>query len=109
MVKHTYNSQQLEELCRQQNKIHKMNDEIGHHLLGSVIQLLRYGEKYDVAIPKKQQLEQILFNTKFLLEEHSEIVDEFNDTLDYFNAHQPKGNRNKTTEDETEPILSNFK
>jgi len=92
MIKHIYHPQELEELCRQQKKIYKMNDDIAHHLFGSIVQLLKYGEKYNIKIPKKEQLEKILINTKPLLEEHSKMVQEFNNTLDYFNADQPTGN-----------------
>ena len=92
MVKRIYHPQELDELSRQSRKIYKMNDDIAHHLLGSVVQLLKYGEKYSVKIPKKEQLEQILINTQFLLKEHSKMVQEFNDTIDYFNTDQPKGN-----------------
>lgn len=89
---HIYHPQELEELCRQQKKIYKMNDDIAHHLFGSIVQLLKYGEKYNIKIPKKELLEQILINTKPLLEEHSQMVQEFNNTLDYFNSDQPQGN-----------------
>ena len=106
MTNHAYHPQQLEELCRQQRKLYNINDNIARHLIGSIIQLLRYGEKYNVKIPQKEQLEHILHNTKFLLEEHKEMVKEFNDTLDYFNADQPKSNTKKTDEDVTEPFVN---
>jgi len=60
-----YNPQQIDELSRQQKKVYRMNNDITHHLVESIIQLLRYGEKYSIKIPKKEQLEQILINTQF--------------------------------------------
>jgi len=84
-----YNPQQKDELTRHLNKIHRMNTDITHHLAESIIQLLRYGEKYSVKIPKKEQLKQILTNTQFLLKEHSQMTHEFNDILGYFNPDRP--------------------
>ena len=57
---------------------------------------------------QKKQLEQILLNSKFLLEEHRNIVSEFNSTLDYFNSGHPTTfDTNKTDEEFTEPVLKN--
>ena len=68
----------------------RINNDLSEHLICSIIQLLKYGEKYNVIIPKKEQLEQILLNTKFLLEEKKEAVDRFNTLNHYFND-QPTG------------------
>ena len=95
MARRIYHPQELDELSRQSRKIYKINNDITLHLVGSIIQLLKYGEKYSIKIPKKEQLEQILINTQFLLKEHSEVVQQFNDTISYFNSDQPTGNTNK--------------
>ncbi len=49
-------------------------------------------EVYCVKIPKKEQLEQILVNSKFLLEEHKDMIDKFNFTVNYFKSHGPISN-----------------
>ena len=76
--------EQIVECKRQLDKSVKFNDDLSKHLIGSIIQILRYGEKYNVTVPKKSQLEQILFNTKELLEEHNKIAQDFNKTNDFF-------------------------
>ena len=76
--------EQLLEQKRYIEKIHKINDDLSRHLIGSIIQLLKYGEKYNVMIPKKQQLEQTLLNTKEQLEKYNYAVEELDSINRYF-------------------------
>lgn len=84
------------------------------HLIGSTIQLLRYGEKYNVVIPKREQLETILKNTQNLLENEKEAISTFNIQNERFNTDKPKVNKilstdkkhiERSTDNETEPFL----
>ena len=87
----------LEQIVKIRNSLEivsKINNDLSEHLICSIIQLLRYGEKYDVVVPKKKQLEQILLNTKFLLEEKHEAVDKFNALNSYFNDQPTKNTTN---------------
>lgn len=68
------------------NRIININKNLSNHLIGCTMQLLRYGEKYNVVIPKRDQLEQILKNTLFLLEEKQLAVDIFNKQNSFFNG-----------------------
>jgi len=68
------------------NRIMNINKNLSNHLIGCTIQLLRYGEKYNVVIPRREQLEQILKNTLFLLEEKQLAVDIFNKQNSFFNG-----------------------
>ncbi len=68
------------------NRIININKNLSNHLIGCTIQLLRYGEKYDVVIPRREQLETILKNTLFLLEEKQLAVDIFNKQNSFFNG-----------------------
>lgn len=78
------------------NRVMNINKNLSDHLIGCTIQLLRYGEKYNVVIPRREQLEQILKNTLFLLEEKQLAVDIFNKQNSFFNdeSDQPQGNTN---------------
>lgn len=89
--------EQLLEKKRHIEKIHNINVDLNQHLLGSIIQLLRYGEKYNVIIPKKQQLEAILINTKLLLEEYNESVDQFDATETLHQKNQPQNGQSLKT------------
>ena len=83
----------LEQIVKMRDSLEfvsKINNDLSEHLICSIIQLLKYGEKYDVVIPKKKQLEQILLNTKFLLKEKHEAVDKFNTLNRYFNDQPTK-------------------
>lgn len=83
------------ETNKNMNRAMNINKNLSNHLIGSTIQLLRYGEKHNVVIPRREQLEQILKNTLFLLEEKQLAVDIFNKQNDYFNSDQPTFYSNK--------------
>ena len=98
------NECQLAEYSRHLNKICIINEGISEQLFGSVVYLLKYSEKYNVKLPKKEELERILFNAKPLLESHNQALQELENTkifLGFFQ--QPTGNTFKTTDNETEP------
>ncbi|MCJ8306863.1 MAG: hypothetical protein HRU07_07440 [Nitrosopumilus sp.] len=86
--------EKIVETNKNMNRIIRINGILSQHLIGSTIQLLKYGEKYNVIIPRRDQLEQILQNTKFLLEEKQLAVNTFNKQNDYFNdeSDQPQSN-----------------
>lgn len=97
------NEYQLAEYSRHLNKIRTLNENISEQLFGSVVYLLKYAEKYNIKLPKKEELERILFNAKPLLESHNLALEELEQTKFFLGIfQQPKSNRNKTTEDETE-------
>ena len=98
------NTPQLAEYSRHLNKIRTINEDISEQLLGSVFYLLKYSDKYAISLPKKEELERILFNTKPLLESHNRALEELEKTKMFFGINeQPKSNKNKTTDKETEP------
>lgn len=75
------------------DRLMNINRNLSEHLIGSTIQLLRYGEKYGVIITKRDQLESILKNTQILLEDQKEAIDTFNHQNNRFNdSDQPQGN-----------------
>lgn len=97
------NECQLVEYSRHLNKICRINDDILEQLFGSVVYLLKYSEKYGIKLPKKEELERILFNTKPLLESHNQALEELEKTKIFLgDFQQPKSNTEKTTDDETE-------
>lgn len=61
--------EKIAETNKNMNRIIRINGILSQHLICSTIQLLKYGEKYNVVIPRRDQLEQIVKNTQFLLEE----------------------------------------
>ena len=78
--------EKIVETNKNMNRIIKINGILSQHLIASTIQLLRYGEKHNVVIPRRDQLEQMLKNTQFLLEEKQLAVNTFNQQNDYFNS-----------------------
>jgi hypothetical protein len=46
-----------------------MNQELMQHLTGSIFYLLRYSEKYNVQLPKKEELINMLEKANFLIDE----------------------------------------
>lgn len=89
------NESQLAEYSRHLNKIHIINVGISEHLYGSVVYLLKHSEKYGIELPKKDELERILFNTKPLLESYNNALADLEQTKTLFNADQPTGNSYK--------------
>jgi hypothetical protein len=94
--------EQLLEYKKSLQLAQKTNESISEHLVGSIIQILKYGEKYNIVIPKRDLLEQILLNTRHLWNEHNLAVDKFNQKSDK-NMTNRKVTLPKPTEDETEP------
>lgn len=89
------NEFQIVEYTRYLNKIRKINENISEQLFGNLIYLLKYSEKYKVKLPKKQELEQLMFNTKPLLESYNLALDEFEKSKKFFKIQdQPTGNTN---------------
>jgi len=79
------------------DRLININRNLFEHLIGSTIQLLRYGEKYNVIIPKKEQLESILKNTQILLQDQKDAIGTFNLQNNRFNdSDQPSGNTDKS-------------
>ncbi len=88
---------ELSEYIRYLNKLRTINENISEQLFGSVIYLLKYSEKYGIKLPKKEELESILFNTKPLLDSYNQTLDEFEQTKKFFNnTDQPTGNTDNT-------------
>jgi hypothetical protein len=50
-------------------RVKKMNDELFDHLLGSVIWILKYAEKYSIPLPKKDELYRMVKRSEFLIDE----------------------------------------
>jgi len=85
--------EKIAETNKNLKRLMRINRNLSQHLIGSTIQLLKYGEKYNVVIPKRNLLEQILKNTQFLLNEESHAISTFNLQNDYFNdSDQPTKN-----------------
>lgn len=90
------NESELVEYSRHLNKMHIINEGISEQLFGSIIYLLKYSEKYGVKLPKKEELERILLNTKPLLESYNQSIEEFEKIKAFFkNPDQPMGNTRK--------------
>jgi hypothetical protein len=87
----TLNEYQLAEYSRHLNKISKINENVSEQLFGSVIYLLKYSEKYGIKLPKKEQLENILFNAKPLLESYNQAIAELKQTDGFFHREDPDG------------------
>ena len=63
-------------------RLKRINQELYDHLSGSIYYLLKYSEKYNVPLPKKQELIQMVEKSNF-------YIDQF--------AKQPKSNMEKTS------------
>jgi hypothetical protein len=53
------------------NRLIRLNDELCDHLLGSIVWLCKYSERYSIPLPKKEELYAISERTRFLLNEIS--------------------------------------
>lgn len=91
------NELQLAEYSRHLRKIQVINEDISRQLLGSVVYLLKYCEKYNIKLPKKDQLESILLNTKPLLESHNRALVQLQQTKEILDGDDPS-NRDLTGE-----------
>jgi len=63
---------------RDAKRIKNMNQELLQHLGDSIFYLLRHAERYNLNLPKKEELERMVEKANFLINEISD---------------QPKGNR----------------
>jgi len=73
-------------------RLKNINVELHSHLTGSIYWLLKYSEKYNISLPKKDELIRMIEKSDFLIDEMKNM------------ANQPKGNRhNKSTDWEPEP------
>lgn len=68
----------------------KLNQELYDQLCGSILYLLKYSQKYDIPLPKKELLLGMIKNAESIIEQFAE-------------SHQPTGNTNKKTDNETAP------
>lgn len=50
-------------------RLKNMNQELIHHLHGSLFWLLRYSEKYSIPLPQKEALSSMIEKTDFLIDE----------------------------------------
>jgi len=50
-------------------RLRKMNEELYDHLVGSIVWLLKYSEKYNVVLPKKEELYNLIKRSQFLIDE----------------------------------------
>ena len=55
-------------------RIKSLNIELFEHLFGSVIWLQRYCEKYNIFLPKKDELERIIKKSEFLMDEIEQSI-----------------------------------
>lgn len=50
-------------------RIKNMNEELLHHLSGSIFYLLKHTEKYSIPLPRKDELVRMLEKANFLIDE----------------------------------------
>ena len=72
-------------------RLKNLNQELYNHLCASIFYLVKYSQKYNIPLPKREALLGMIEKADF-------IIDQF------AIPQQPTGNTNKTTEDETEPF-----
>jgi hypothetical protein len=50
-------------------RLKNMNEELFEHLLGSVIWLLKYTDKYSITLPKKEEMHRMVKRAELLINE----------------------------------------
>jgi hypothetical protein len=84
-------------------RLKNINQELYDHLVGSIVWLLKYSAKYNITIPKKEELYRMVKRAQFLIDEMDIALSSTPPTEDQ--------QRNKTTDDSTEPrfvIVTHF-
>lgn len=71
----------------------KINEELYSHLTGSVFYLLKYSEKYNVPLPKKEEILRMLEKSEFLIDE----MISFSQPKDNSKNYQPDSEQNLET------------
>ena len=68
----------------------RINQDLYNQLTGSIYWLLKYAEKNNIFLPKKEELFRLVENSHFYIDQFAK-------------PQQPKSNTEKTTDNETEP------
>jgi hypothetical protein len=74
-------------------KLKNINVELHSHLTGSIYWLLKYSEKYNMPLPKKEELIRMLDKSEFFIDEMKNM------------ANQPTVNTNNNSREDNSTIL----
>lgn len=86
-------------------RLKDLNVELHSHLEGSIYWVLKYGEKYNIPIPKKDELMRMLEKSDNII---NTIIMASKQPIDQVSEYQPNGNTDKTTDNETVPQTAIF-
>ena len=80
-------------------RLKNLNQELHSHLSGSIYWLLKYTEKYDIPLPKKDELVRMLEKSDAMIDT---IISTAKQQVGQINFHQPKVTPTRSTDNETE-------
>lgn len=87
-------------------QLKNINQELHSHLTGSIYWLMRYSEKYNMPLPKKDELLRMIEKSEFLIDEMKTLADQ---PIDNMRKSTEKKQVEDSTDNEPVPFLIIFK